>query len=310
MLKGRKGIMVYALMLMIITVVLLFSFFKLGARVAEAIGFGTSKLEPEFDRLAKELNSLNAKSRQEFMFLEPNTAIIGFSRDADSFKCISCGSESYIISYFNKPKVKECGDSNDKKSCICLCKTQLQVAKSGEMKCDDIVCKTLKKDLINSVELKDYILEFEKNTRDNYDFLKKAKWEGGFLYERKDYFTNGLPWYQGNKFTVFLQQDNIDGNDYVAVCPDSGCIDKFKPVSQPKIPPNICEVMYQCIDSQKIKRVPPDEQGNVYCDYGNNIIATKYITQKNCEDAKNCVDSKLNLIGECKKLDFYELSYK
>ena len=67
--------------------------------------------------------------------------------------------------------------------------------------------------------------------------------------------------------------------------------------------------MYQCIDSQKIKRVPPDDQGNLYCDYGKNIIATRYITKQNCENVKNCVTQEINIMGECKIDGFYILSY-
>lgn len=328
MIKNKKGISfgIDAFSRLIIMIVAFWFVFEFGGKVWAA-AFGGSNIQEEFNKFVAQVNELNVRSRQAFVVLDKNTAIVGFSKNADSFKCLSCGSlRTEITSYFKKPDNKECKEQNENKACICLCKKSIIIDKSTQpygMKCDEPLCKTLKKDLIDSVELKDYIEELEKNGQ-SYPFLKNSRWSGGFLYEKQsgiDFILNGLPKQQGNRFTVFIQQDVIDGKEYVAVCPHTKCIDSFKPSEQINIPPSICQVMYQCIDSLKIPRVPPDNMPDAYGNKNkycvpiveSNRLATRYFTEEECRKSNECVNRVLNIVGECifnEEDGVYVLSYK
>lgn len=305
---SKKGLGVETFLRFAVAIVALIFFFNIGKPVAEAF-FG-SNLEQPFNELAKQINNINVPSKQVQITLEPNTAVIGFSLNANSFKCIGCGSGSAtdVTSYFTKPHAKEC----ESKACICLCKKSFKIDKSKspyEMKCDRMQCISLNKNLVNAIELKQYVEELEKREPGEYSFLKNAKWVGGFLFERHsrgDFVSNALVQGQGNKFVAYVKKENINNVEYLAICPSPQCTTSVQ--EEKNIPPNICQIMYQCIDDNKLRRVPPDEFRNVYCTYTR--PATRQRSLDDCEKVRKCTREKTNTPSSCVQAGlFYELTF-
>lgn len=318
MIKNRKGVTipVEGLVRIIIMISLVIIVFSIGKEIGKYVlkyFFGTD-LEGNFNNFADDLNKLSAmesQSRQVFITLDQNTAIIGFSRHSDAFRCFACGSgtNTDITSFFNKPDAQECKD----KPCVCLCPTPLQIDLSKspyEMKCDKIKCKSLNENLAETINLKQYIQELGKEWQQQFSFLSNAKWTGGFLFERQsrgDFISNGLPQKPGSRFTVYVNKERVENNNYIIVCPGAECESSFK--QQQGIPSNICQIMYSCFDSEKVNRIPkfPDS----YCRYDR--PRTRQLDKADCEKVKSCLIGKAALTAKCEPIDpdpdsMYELS--
>ncbi|MBI2654704.1 hypothetical protein HYX02_07925 [Candidatus Woesearchaeota archaeon] len=312
MIKNKSGIILEALLRLIISVIVIVFVFNLGRNIAAAV-LGTN-LEENFHKFVNEMENLDVDSKQTLVFLKKDSSIIGFSQNAQDFRCYGCGSAQSmdIISYFKKPENEECGKSNDKNACICLCVKPLQVDKAKqpyEMKCERILCRSLRSnlDIIDNVELKSHLDKLEKRDNVDYSKLKSAKWVGGFLYEkhnRGDLVSNGLPQPVAYRFTVNLERKNIGDKTYIAVCPSSGCIESYKPSQQPqlqKTPPDVCRVMQDCTKSLGIRTpsqafgIGRSQEYDSYCNIAANRPVTKYITKEDCEKVRECVNKIISL---------------
>ncbi|MBI2541388.1 hypothetical protein HYV80_01640 [Candidatus Woesearchaeota archaeon] len=319
MIKSRKGValpveFLVRVLFMIFLVIVVFNVGKEAGKYIFAGFFGTD-LEKNFEEFADELNkpfTANAPSRQAFITLDSNTAIIGFSTSADSFRCFGCGSESPdITSFFDKPNSNECSG----KSCVCLCPKPLQIntgTKPYEMKCDKIKCIAINKDIAETVELKNYIDKIEKETQVEYRYLKNAKWTGGFLFERHsrgDFVSNGIPQPQGRKFSVYVNKEGTGDNFFLSVCPGPDCKYTLKEEQKIDVPPEICRIIKECAGY----RIPTGTEN--YCS-----LATKpprpaaliVGNEEDCEKVKSCVQQnpKIKTQGKCQPLGtFYELSF-
>lgn len=315
MIKGRKGVelpveFLVRVLFMIFLVIVVFTIGKEAGKYVFASLFGTD-LEKNFNEFVDELNkpfAADVPSRQAFITLDSNTAIIGFSTAAESFRCFGCGS-SDITSYFDKPNNNECNG----KSCVCLCPKSLQIGQSApyKMQCDKIKCRSLNKDLAEVVELKNYIEKLEKENNVEYSFLKNAKWTGGFLFEihfRTTFVSNGLPRPLGRRFSVYVNKGGTEGNFFLTVCPGPDCKYALKEEQKIEVPPEICQIMYGCFESQGIPKVLPEN----YC----KLVAKRPITRMHntadCEKVKICVQQnpKVKTQGKCSLVGgFYELSF-
>lgn len=214
--KNRKGLIIEALLRLIIAVALLVVIFNIGKLVAGAM-FGGSALQNSFGKFVEEVDNIDVSMKQAIIYLEPDTAIIGFSSGADAFRCIGCTSRNSeeTTSYFKKPENEQCSGKN----CICLCQKSLQIESSKyplRIGCEKLLCNTLNSNLAAMVKI-------DANKESS------GKWAGGFFFLRKDLGSyilnsepNGLP-QKGNKFTVFVRKENINGTAYAAVCPLAGC---------------------------------------------------------------------------------------
>jgi len=233
MIRNRKGIMVEALMRIIIMVVLVVIVFNIGKRVAEAVGFGASNAVPSFESLVNKLNSPDLKegeSKEEFLALDSNTAVIGFSKGQD-YKCYGCGGEpkDKLEAQFKRPNNNECKDS----ACVCICSKGLPTIRGAqpilEITCEKLQCKRLDFDIYPKVELRELI---KKKYASGYNV--EPSWVGGFLYARDvgdEFFEStisGLPKNYDRKITVFIEKKRVDGNTYIGVCPALPCIQEQK----------------------------------------------------------------------------------
>ena len=313
MIKGKKGVSlpVEFLVRVLIMIFLVIVVFNIGKTVGKSLfsGFFGNDLEKNFDEFANELNkpfTVDVPSRQAFITLDTNTAIIGFST-SKSFECLSCGSGSLgTTSVFEKPNIEECNG----KSCVCLCPKALQMTGSNpyKMKCDKIKCKSLNKGLAESIELKNYIEKAEREQQRDYSFLKNAKWNGGFLFERHSrgtFTSNGLPQPLGRRFTVYINKAGTEDKFYLAVCPGPECKYSFEKPKEETIP-EICNIVNECFDSLKIRKAIDN-----FCVPGQRE-AERAISKEDCEKVRECVQAnpKIQKQGNCKPVAaFYELSF-
>lgn len=318
MIKRRKGVALpveffVRVLLMIFLVIVVFNIGKEAGKYIFSGFFGTD-LEKNFMEFADELNkpfTADVPSRQAFITLDSNTAIVGFSTSADSFRCFGCGSESSdITSFFDKPNANECSG----KSCVCLCPKPLQIDKGKkpyEMKCDKIKCIPINKDIAETVELKNYIDKIEKETQAEYRYLKNAKWTGGFLFERHsrgDFVSNGLPQPQGRRFSVYVNKEGTGDKFFLSICPGIDCKYTIKEEQKIEVPPEICQIMYSCFQLQRIPTVLPES----YCNLAAKRPVTRMHSQEDCEKVKSCVQQnpKIKTQGRCQSSgSFYELSF-
>lgn len=284
-------------LLAIALVIIAISIVKKPAEAAFKSVFG-GNLEDSFKEFVAEANNFQAKSKQVFVKLEKNTAIIGFSSTAKEFKCFGCGIETTdITSSIAKPENEQCKN----KPCVCLCKSGLKFNKRSnsqyEMRCDRLSCETLKKDLFEIIGHEKYIEELQRREQIDYSALKNAKWEGGFLFERhsrEDFISNGLPQKQGAIFTVFITQESTNQGIYVAVCPSEECSYSLKLEQKTQnLPADICQIMYACFKKENTgyqKDIPP-LFGGPKCRY--NWPVTGQRNKEDCEKVQACANSKL-----------------
>lgn len=321
--KNTKGLAVEHLartIIMISLVIVVLFIIKDPAEAALKSLF-SSNLESSLKEFVGEIDNLQVRSKQIFLPLDKNTAIIGFSSKTKEFRCFGCGLDTKdVTSYINKPDSEQCKD----RACICLCYSlklpDTRGKYSYEMKCERMSCEVLKKDLFDVIEHKNYLEKLEKQGQTDYSKLKNARWEGGFLFEkhsRGDFVSNGLPQKQEPKFTVVVIQENTVDDVYVAVCPGEECTYSFKFQStQIQLPSNICQIMYDCYNKennnylQDVRRVTYISGPENFCRY--NRPATRQYTKEDCEKIQACTNSKLqtSIPSKCTdKGDFYELTF-
>ena len=119
----------------------------------------------------------NGQFKELGVDFDKNTAIIGFSKDAEQFECYNCISPSVDNkprAIFKKPIKPECKN----RACICLCREGLSDKESGattEFSCSSLTCRNLKDDLD--------VIDIYDATKENQPGLK-AFWKGGFVYGR------------------------------------------------------------------------------------------------------------------------------
>ena len=222
----KKGLIVEALMRVIIAVVLVVIAFNIGKKVAEA-AFGGSNLQEPFNKFVQEINKVEG-SKEAFIILETNTAIIGFSKDKD-YQCYGCGAcpKEKLETQFKHHPNAECKDS----ACVCLCLKGLPKIKGEQqvldISCENLQCKKLNSDIYPKIELGDLVYK-----KYGSNFNRLSSWQGGFLYARDvgevSASISGLPKNSERKMTVFLEKKNVGGNTYVAVCPVAPCIQEQK----------------------------------------------------------------------------------
>lgn len=310
MIKGKKGVSlpVEFLVRVLIMIFLVIVVFNVGKTVGKSLfsGFFGNDLEKNFDEFVDELNkpfSIDVPSRQAFITLDTNTAIVGFSSSSNNFKCFNCGSgnsRAPLTSEFEKPAINECRG----KSCVCLCPKGLQITDSNpyKMKCDKMKCRTINKELAESVELKNYIEKIEREQQTDFSFLKNAKWTGGFLFERhsRNTFTsNGLPQPPGRRFTVYVNKDGTEDKFYITLCPGPDCKYSFEQPQKSGVPEEICQLINKCIEKENAVRTTIGYK--CFPNYPKKTLRSN----EDCEKVLACVrtDIKSQTLGKCVDID-------
>ena len=177
------------------------------------------------------------------------------------------------------------------------------------MKCDKIKCRTLNKELAESVELKNYIEKIEREQGNEYSFLKNAKWNGGFLFERhsrRTFTSSGLPQPLGRRFTVYINKEGTESNFYLAVCPGPDCKYSFEKPKAESVP-ETCNIIDGCFDSQKVIKAPPYD----FCKPGIREAARAH-SKEDCEKIRECTQSnpKIKAQAKCEPSGpFYQISF-
>src|SRR3989338_4299878 len=89
MIKGKKSLMVETLSRIIIMVFLVFVAFYIGKKIVGA--FSGSDAPKYLEIFAEEMNSLEAGvSKQSFLVMESEMAVVGFSKKSAEFRCYGC----------------------------------------------------------------------------------------------------------------------------------------------------------------------------------------------------------------------------
>ena len=222
----------------VIALVLLFAAFNIGKKVAGTI-FGKSEAMNSFNKLADDLNSLELGTgedfvrKETFISLDRGTAVVGFSKTAQEFKCYGCINpeafqrEGEFYYSINRPPNQECNN----KPCICLCRkdfvrgTQsLENIQSNvvEINCGTFICKSLNDDIINRVSLESSLRK-RGQTLINYPY-----WENGFFFVRiknDETPSDGMvPPNNVRKIKIGIEKKRVNDQVYVATCPDLPCI--------------------------------------------------------------------------------------
>jgi len=232
MIRNRKGLIIEALMRIIIMVVLVVIVFNIGKKVAEA-AFGGNDALQSLENLVNDMNSLEeGRSTQAILSMDEGEAIIGFSKNANEFKCYGCQqatitgyTSSILYSSITKPSNKECSNS----ACICACfKSTLNKEPSGNFKinCESISCKSLKFDLPKKISL-----EMASKSQ-NRNILTYPYWENGFFFVRsnvgKSTPLNGMPYNFDRKITSYIEKKLVNNEILVAACPLAPCVQEQK----------------------------------------------------------------------------------
>lgn len=309
--RKKATILFEAFARILLMVIAIWAVFNIGKMIARAAGVGASDIEEEFNRFVREINELKVgDAAQVFVTLDPNTAIIGFSKDAKSYKCFNCGTQKKDISTFlKKPDNEQCNN----KACICLCRSPLIIDKTVlitpyEMRCEKIKCQTLNEneDLAGTTELRKHFEELDRREPQKYTALMDARWESGFLLERhsrNDFVSNGLPSPQLRRLTIFIQKEQRGNTIFTTVCPGFECESQTKSTTETIFPGGGCGILREC--SKGIRLFVDD------CNDQAGRIRLRYIEQQNCEKVKSCVVEKTQYLGwKCTDDGFaFTLSY-
>jgi len=206
----------------ILTLILVFLVFKIGEKIAYT--FGGSNAPKELENFVKELDLLpEGETKESFIMLDPDMALIGFSKTIDEFRCYGCfqDRETYstqLLYYFRKkPIVSECKDQ----ACVCLCLEDFgsSNAESGNkaLTCKKTFCRPLIYDISPRISLEGPT-RFRKITMLNYPY-----WENGFFFVRSsnaDFPSNGInPSNQENKQLVCIGKKRLNNEVYVGAYP-------------------------------------------------------------------------------------------
>lgn len=309
MIKKKRALVLDALARIVVMVIAVLLVFNIGKKIAESAGIGVSDIQEQFNKFVDEVNNLEVGDvNHVFVNLDMNTAIVGFSKNTDAYRCYSCGTpRDGLSTVFKKPNNEQCKN----KACICLCRGLLTIDKTlGQpytMQCDSMVCKTLKQDLAGYTELARYFENLEKIEPQKYDKLKQSKWEGGFFLERhsrNDFVSNALPSPQLRRFTVFLDKEQRGEAIFTTVCPGFDCPSKYLPDKQSGVPSDFCIEIKRCITTDMNM---PRQLGNNQLLFELECKQNKasFYEENDCNTVKTCISSSLNTIGACNKAGVY-----
>lgn len=222
MIEHKKGIIVEVLMRVIVAAVVLWAVFNIGKDVAEAF-FGGNAATQSFENFVDEINNMDLQSKQTIIYLDPGTAIIGFGRNKQEFRCYGCDQEKYsesLVHYsVKKPSNEQCND----KSCVCICMNGLSKSLySGDesvISCKLFSCKTLKNDIPMKISL-EKALRDKGMSRGVYPY-----WDNGFFFVRVKDMENGMIQKDdAGKVTLFIEKKQISNDIFAAACPSLPCI--------------------------------------------------------------------------------------
>ena len=189
----KKGMAIEALMRIIIAVILLFIAIKVGQKVASI--FSGSDAPKSLETFTDDINNLgNGESKQSFIILDPNMAVIGFSKNAVEFRCNGCIQETAefkdgvrpsnpnLDQYYSmkKPSYSECTNN----ACVCVCLSDFGVlpnshGDSRELYCRKFYCRTINTDVSPKIYLQ-IPLQKKKIVLPAYPY-----WENGFMFSRR-----------------------------------------------------------------------------------------------------------------------------
>ncbi|MEK6892280.1 MAG: hypothetical protein AABX25_03785 [Nanoarchaeota archaeon] len=218
----KKGMAIEALMRIIIAIILLFIAIKVGQKVISI--FAGSDAPKSLEDFTQELNDLkNGESKSAFVILDPDMAVIGFSKSATEFRCYGCLSDreysGKLIYYaMKKPAYSECSD----KACACVCLSDFSAlpASEGEARelyCRKFYCRTLTTDIASDLSLQG------PSKRSGVDLPSYPYWQNGFMFVRATSSgtpSNGMASPNSDrKQTVCIAKINRDGNFYSAALP-------------------------------------------------------------------------------------------
>lgn len=152
------------------------------------------------------------------LVLDEETAIIGFTSEADAFKSnFKEGDE--IKNYASFPKPIDSGPEGcDKdKACMCLCRKGLEITDEipTEMSCKKLICKNFNN------------FEFNKKTELTED---RGHWENGFIIIRITGTKNLGMWVTGDmmgrerRSEIHIQKEKKDGKTIITVCGYKVCL--------------------------------------------------------------------------------------
>jgi hypothetical protein len=151
--------------------------------------------------------------------------IIGFSEDAEEFRCYGCPEGfSQDLLYFSrkKPNVEECLD----KPCVCMCQkglgTTALIDGKSTINCKTYSCKTLENDIYSTISLEPFL----RNKK--VGLVRYPYWENGFIFLRggdlETPFNTLVPPSDLRRNKIYIEKKNVDGEVFVAACPFPPCI--------------------------------------------------------------------------------------
>lgn len=242
--KKAAAEMVEILMRIVIALVLLFAAFSIGKKVANLVFGGNNEAIDSFNQLTKDINSLQLGTnedyagKQTFISLDSGSAIVGFSRNTQEFRCYGCeaalgSATSYstveqgpIFYSITKPPNQECND----KPCACFCKKDFKKGELAggkiEITCGSFVCSSLNTDIYSRISLEGAL------RNNNIQLATYPYWENGFFFNRRklpntnsNMISNGMTIPNDErKLLIGIEKKKVDGQTYAAACMDLPCI--------------------------------------------------------------------------------------
>lgn len=141
-----------------------------------------------FNNFVDNINKISLPRDTFELSLKEKSAIVGFSKNADRYECITCGA-ARRTTIFDKPaNEKECAGY----ACICLCNEFQLIGRmlndkyTNFVQCSKLTCKKVEQgDIVNKVVIKTYtqILIFGGGAE---------YWKNGFLFVNGVFGANGL----------------------------------------------------------------------------------------------------------------------
>jgi len=182
--KNKKSIFigVGALMMLIVSIVLFVVIIKSTGHISNFL-FGSSgdKYMQDFIKFVEDINNQRSgTSPPNLIKLKENSAIVGFTKNSDSFECIDCYSDKTSHIIVEKPPNPECENN----ACICLCVEEFQLVDTTykfesikESFCPKFECEELEPDIASNVAIPGD---------------SKGYWKNGFLIVNNVPGANGL----------------------------------------------------------------------------------------------------------------------
>lgn len=231
--------------------VALFFIIKFSTTALEAAGFGASNIRESFINLAKEINDPNNVQHQVNILLDPDTAIVGFSKGRN-YRCYGCvgGEEretpsSTLIgdmkefkvpadsptSEFRRPTTGTAAEACKDSSCICLCQSGVMVDTSTTpyaVVCRSIFCQKLNYELYNS-----FAIGKSLPAQQPFKYNINARWQDGFMYARdmknlpngiNSFALTGMAPNNNERIIAWVEKKDMGGVNYASLCPKIPCI--------------------------------------------------------------------------------------